>query len=254
MGEYYLYTDEEKQSYKKFFQKTHSMSDSDLFRVNNNLCSDKLKSELKDIVAWEIRIRELNALKRAGIKPEEEYSWKNDEKHRFFIDLENNKKFGSIEYDKDTIDPETGLSMSKAAALERVASEGMTQELLENTIKIIENNPVVYDLSDPTTKAKFHNKDGGGMNIMTKKILVKCENGDKYLFDNQNIQEHFRKEYVKRMSEVCGFDFTQYDLRSNSELFNIRESNMEIPDNTDIEIMDNPVPNFFGNDDDFEDD
>ena len=59
--------------------------------------------------------------------------------------------------------------------------------------------------------------NGGGINVACNKYIVVDENGDEVLVNNRNIQEMFRKRYIKAMSDVTGFDFTKYNLDGNMD-------------------------------------
>ena len=210
-----MYTDEEKASYRAFAHRTRALSDAELFRVNNNLVGDQLTSEMKDIVAWEIKIREIELLKRNGIEMDKEFSYKN-------LNNETIKSIDRIEHVEYRDPNETILSNSgsmvdvgRTQAKEQGYTSEMSDELLQKSLKLIDENPMVIRSGDP----RIHNNRGGGINIMTKKLLVECDNGDVIEFNNQAIQEHFRRDYIKKMSEVTGIDYTKYDLNQSSELY-----------------------------------
>lgn len=210
-----MYTDEEKASYRKFAHRTRDLTDAELFRVNNGLVSDQLTSEMKDIVAWEIKIREIELLKRNGIEMDKEFSYKN---------LSNEIRKGGDRLDHvDYRDPNemimstngSMVDVGQTQAKEQGYTSEMSDELLKRSLKLIDENPMLIRSGDP----RIHNNRGGGINIMTKKLLVECDNGDVIEFNNQAIQEHFRKDYIKKMSEITGIDYTKYDLNQAAELY-----------------------------------
>lgn|SRR5574344_512601 len=212
-----IYSPDEMASYRKFAHKTQTLSDAELFKVNNSLVPDQLTSEMKDIVAWEIRIREIETLKRNGIDPSKEFSYK-----------EANKE---VHYDKDMV---TKDKVSKYVITELQLTDEMSDDLLKKSMKIIEEHPRVIEEGED-----LNNKNGGGINIMTKKFLVKCKNGETIEFDNKAIQEHFRKEYIKRMSEVTGINYSQYDLGQGSEIYGgYEDENAKRPDKIDLNNTD----------------
>jgi len=232
----YMYSDDEKSSYRKFAQKTRLLSDGDLFKVNNNLVADQLTSEMKDIVAWEIRIREIETLKKHGIDVNEVNNYKH-------VNSE-------VTYKQDSI--ENGFGVSADIARERELCDGMTDDLLKQSMKIIEANPRVIDYNDPN----LHNKNGGGINVMTKNFLIRCKNGEMIEVNNEAIQEHFRKEYIKRMSEITGIDYTQYDLNRGSEIYGGYESDYKVankssgPSMSSIDTSDVDYSDYEDDDDD----
>ena len=81
----------------------------------------------------------------------------------------------------------------------------MTNELLEQSKKIADEHPIVIK------RDKLHDKNGGGINVTTKKFIYEDDNGEQILINNEHLQNHFRKMYIKRLSEVTGIDYTKYD-------------------------------------------
>ena len=129
---------------------------------------------------------------------------------------------------------------------ERNKIEGMSLEALERAKKLVDETPVVI------SKNQMYNMNGGGINVACNKYIVVDENGDEVLVNNRNIQEMFRKRYIKAMSDVTGFDFTKYNL----------DGNMDEPDLDYTAMVDGrePLPqednfnNINLNTDDYEDD
>jgi len=189
-GNMNLLTDEEKSSYRDFAQKVHNMSHKDVYLLNSDM-RDKLTTEQQDIVAWELKIRELDIYKKKNIKPEEVFNVY--------------KVTGNVEYDYDN----PNLMAEKMA--EKKAMIGMDDKLLEESKRILENNPVVISSNN------LHNIHGGGVNIMANKYIVEDDNGKRITIDNKKIQEHYRKMYIKAMSEATGIDYTQYDLSGDDD-------------------------------------
>lgn len=185
-----LLTDEEKASYREFAQKIHNMSHKDIFLLNSNM-RDSLTTEQQDIVAWELKLRELDIYKAKNIKPEEEF------------DVMNVTGNELNDFDNPNI--------MDCINAEKKAMIGMNDQLLENSKRIIENHPVVISSNN------LHNVHGGGVNMLAKQYIVEDDNGKRISIDNQKIQEHYRKMYIKRMSEVTGIDYTKYDLTPEEE-------------------------------------
>lgn len=223
-----LLSDEEKASYREFAQKIHNMSHKDIFLLNGNM-RDQLTTEQQDIVAWELKLRELEVYKKQNIKPEEVFDVMNVTGNEV-NDFENPQIMSCINAEKK-------------------AMIGMNDELLERSKRIIEENPTVISSS------KLHSRYGGGVNMLAKKYIVEDDNGKRISVDNQKIQEHYRKMYIKRMSEVTGIDYTQYDLTPDEE-------NMDYLDppivNNDRTHVDTDFPSMNANDhinmSDYEDD
>ena len=187
-----ILTDAEKSSYKEFANKIHNnTNNADLFKLYTG-SADELTSEQMDIVAWEIKIREIESLKRQHIDPNETFKVENYHK--------------DVGYDPECPD------LQKRQLEERAYTSPMTDELLEQSKRIIENTPVRVNAND------LHKQMGGGVNMLAKKYIVEDNNGHEISVNNANIQEHFRKMYIKRMSEVTGIDYTQYDLSSDDNI------------------------------------
>lgn len=185
-----LLTEEEKSSYREFAQKVHKMSHKDIFLLNSNM-RDTLTTEQQDIVAWELKLRELEVYKKKNIKPEETFDVMN--------------VTGNSEQDYQN------PILRDCINAERKAMIGMDDKLLENSKRILEEHPVVISANN------LHNIRGGGVNMLAKTYIVEDDNGKRISVDNQKIQEHYRKMYIKRMSEVTGIDYTQYDLTPDEE-------------------------------------
>ena len=149
-GNMNLLTDEEKSSYRAFAQKVHNMSHKDVFLLNSDM-RDKLTTEQQDIVAWELKIRELDIYKKKNIKPEEVFDVYN--------------VTGNVGYDENN----PNLQIEKMA--EKKAMIGMDDKLLEESKRILENNPVVISSNN------LHNIHGGGVNIMANKYIVEDDKG-----------------------------------------------------------------------------
>ena len=179
-----ILTPEEKASYKKFAQKVHELPHKELFKLYSNQ-ADELTSEMQDIVAWEMKIRELEIFKKQNIDP--------------------NQKFKPDNYFKQAEYDDNAPNLNKYKIEERYRISEMTDELLENSKRIIENTAVKVNSNN------LHSRDGGGVNILAKQYIVEDNNGNEILIDNNKMQEHFRKMYMKRMSEVTGIDYTKYD-------------------------------------------
>lgn len=230
-----ILTDEEKASYSAFAHKVHSLDHASLFKLNNGT-ADTLTTEEKDIVAWEIKIRELEHLKNQGVKPEIGYSV--DNYHQ------------NVEYDPTTPD------ISNIRALENNRLSEMSDELFNKSKEIIENTPVVIHSND------LHSV-GRGVNVLCNKYTVVDDDGNKITINNRALQEHYRKMYIKRMSDITGIDYTKYDLSGtdfpdekydNSNLaFDNTPSDGSYNDSTPSDIS-NSTPTVNINIDDYEDD
>ena len=199
-----LLTDEEKSSYREFAQKVHKMSHKDIFLLNSNM-RDTLTTEQQDIVAWELKLRELEIYKKKNIKPEESF------------DTLNVTGNVPLDYDLPYAELQNRVNAEKKAMI------GMDDKLLERSKKILEEHPVVISANN------LHNLRGGGVNMLAKSYIVEDDNGKRISVDNQKIQEHYRKMYIKRMSEVTGIDYTQYDLTPDEENMDY----LDPPTNTD---------------------
>ena len=185
-----IMTTEEKSDYKKFNDRLLNMSYGDLEKLISGAAGDILTSEQRDLVAWQFKIRELDEMKRRGVNMAETYN------------VENVK---NVDYDPET------PNLIKWQMAERNNIEGMSLEALERAKKLVDDTPVVI------TKEQMHNMNGGGINVACNKYIVVDENGDEVLVNNRNIQEMFRKRYIKAMSDVTGFDFTKYNLDGNMD-------------------------------------
>ena len=231
-----ILTPEEKSSYRAFAHRLQTLDHANLFRLNNG-SADELTGEMKDLVAWEIRIREIEALKKQGIDVHEVNSYKH---------ANEDVVYGDGGY--------MGGIIQKGILAERNNMDGMTDDLLKRSMDIIEDHPVRIKEGDNS----IFKKNGGGINYMARKILIECKNGDEIIINHKDLQEHFRKEYIRKMSEVTGIDYTKYDLHRDSEIFSGTN-----PDSGDREhiIMDSHDISFNANsegidfsDDNYEDD
>lgn len=218
-----IMTDEEKSDYKKFNDRLLAMNYADLEKLVSGVAGDILTSEQRDLVAWQFKIRELDEMKRRGVDMSKQY------------DQDNAPVVG---YDPST------PNLQSLQVLERNRIEGMSLEALERAKKLVDDTPVVIH------KNQMHNMNGGGINVTCNKYIVVDDNGDEVLVDNRNIQEMFRKRYIKAMSDVTGFDFTKYNL----------DGDMNEPD-LDYTALDNPQQSISNNindiqinDDEYEDD
>lgn len=181
-----ILTDEEKASYRKFAHRIHELPNTDLFKLYSNMASDELTSEEQDIVAWEFRLREVKAMKaKSNTNTLTDYTV--DETHK------------EIPYAEDS------LYKDEFRAAEKNRMQGMDEALLERSKQIIENTPTRINSNN------LHNVFGGGINMMTKKYIVEDNNGSEIVVNNREIQEHFRKMYMKRMSDICGINYLEYD-------------------------------------------
>lgn len=200
-----ILTNEEKSSLEAFARRMKDIDDQSLFKLNNGQ-ADELATEEKDLVAWEIKIRELEILKRRNIDPSEDFSI--DRLHK--------------EYEYDPSQP----NLENLKLLERNQTMQMTDELLEESRRIIESTPIEVGRSDLR-------RVGGGVNYLWNKYAVVDDNGNKVTINNRELQEHYRKMYIKRMSEVTGRDYTQYDLtESDGTEFDFDYDKPSIQDNS----------------------
>ena len=192
-----ILTPEEKSSYRVFAHRIKELDHANLFKLNNG-SADELTGEMKDLVAWEIRIREIEALKKQGIDVHEVNSYKH---------ANEDVVYGDGGY--------MGGIIQEGILAERNNMDGMTDDLLKRSMDIIEDHPVRIKEGDNS----IFKKNGGGINYMARKILIECKNGDEIIINHKDLQEHFRKEYIRKMSEVTGIDYTKYDLHRDSEIF-----------------------------------
>ena len=197
-----ILSDEEKAKYSTFAQRVHNLNHKDLFKLNMGI-ADELTSEQKDIVAYEIKIREIEALKAKGIDPKKAFSI--EENQRLFQERAENDYFANGKDDAITQMEMQGTVMQNYRLNERQRIGEMTDELLEQSKKISDEHPKVIK------RNKLHDKNGGGINVTTKKFIYEDDNGEQILVDNERLQKHFRKMYIKRLSEVTGIDYTKYD-------------------------------------------
>lgn len=217
-----ILTDEEKASYRAFAHRIRDIDNTSLFRLNNGM-ADELTSEEKDIVAWEIKIRELENLKKRNIDPAEAFSIENAHK--------------DVGYDQET------PGLEKLQLMERERITEMSDELLEKSKAIIENTPVEVRAEDLHTIGK-------GVNISCNKYTVIDDDGNRITVNNREIQEHYRKMYIKRMSEVTGIDYTKYDLSDDDDIaFTNDDINVNNINNSNNDYSIPPI-----NIDDYEDD
>lgn len=220
-----IMSDEEKMDYKKFNDRLLEMSFSDLTKLNMGTAGDVLTSEQRDLVAWQIKIRELDEMKRRNIDPAKAFSVDN---------------MDTVGYDPTT------PNLQKFQVEERNRIEGMSLEALEHAKQLVDNTPVTI------TSDQLHNMNGGGINMACNKYIVIDDNGNEIMVNNREIQEKFRKRYIKKMSEVTQFDFTKYNL----------DGSMDEVDDLDYSALDNREPtdmsmnnsNTIINDDEYEDD
>lgn len=233
-----LLTDEEKSKYSTFANKVHTMGNSDLFKLYTN-SADELTTEMQDIVSFEVRIREWEALKRKNIDPKVAFSVEATQ--------ENAIKKGQQDYFDSIGDPtlaklaENDKTTIKYRAAERQKLEGMTMDALERAKQIIEAHPQVVKQS------MLHDKNGGGVNMMAKKYIVEDNNGEQILINNEKVQEHFRKMYIKRLSEVTGIDYTQYNEALGVDTYSSSDELIKnVGDNSDFGWA--PSPNNTQND------
>ena len=177
-----ILTDEEKSSYYAFAHRVREMSNAELFKLNGNM-ADRLNSEMKDIVAFEIKTRELELLQSKNIDP-------------------------AVDFAPEKIHVEPGIdhttpNLTSMMMMEENFKSEMSDELLENSKKIIENQYIEIDTNDM-------NVVGRGVNIMFNKYLAVDNNGNSIRVDNRKVQERFRREYLNRLSDVTGLDYTKF--------------------------------------------
>lgn len=178
-----ILTPEDKSTLRNFAQKVHRMDINDVGRLHNGY-ADALNSEQKDIVAFELKMREYQMYKDHGIDPKVAFS------------PENIRKVPEYTNDKTSI----GFIMK-----EREFNSEMSDELLERSKQIIENTYIPIDAT------KLHEKDGGGINAMYNKIVAIDDNGNRIKVNNRGIQEGFRKNYLYKLSQETGIDYTKID-------------------------------------------
>lgn len=182
-------SDKDIQLYREFAQAVYKMSDEDLMKLSMGHIDD-LTSEQHDIISWTMKIRELEDLEAMGVDPNTAFSPKN---------------FG---YDqREHVD---GMELplvhiNKFRHEEKKLLREMSDDLLERSKQIIENTPMRVHQSD------LHNIHGGGVNLMCKKYIVVCDNGEEIEINNEELQKHFRKQYLKKMSDITGIDYTRFD-------------------------------------------
>lgn len=178
-----ILSDEDKSSLRNFAQKVHNMDIENVGRLHNGF-ADTLTSEQKDIVAYELKLREYDLFKKRGIDP-------------------------SVDFLPEKLHPDPGYEIDKVsqrARLEEIKnSEGMTEDLLERSKEIIENSYIPVEMS------KLHEKDGGGINALYNKVVAIDDNGNRIKVNNRAFQESYRKNYLKALSDVTGIDYTRID-------------------------------------------
>lgn len=201
-----LLTDEDKSNLRNFAQKVHKMDINDVGRLHNGF-ADALTSEQKDIVAYEIKLREYDMFKKHGINPKVDFAPENLRK--------------KVEYSNDKVS-------RKFIMEEQKLNNEMSDELLERSKQIIEDTYI------PVNASKFHDKDGGGINALYNKILAIDDNGNKIKVNNRAIEEMYRKNYLKMLSDKTGIDYTRID----EDFYN---------DFTPMAPIDNPEPTGFQN-------
>ena len=197
-----ILTDEEKAKYSTFAQRVHNLNHRDLFKLNMGI-ADELTSEQKDIVAFEIKIREIDSWKKKGIDPKKAFSVEASQK--FYQDRAEEEYFGNDKDSEITKMEMQGTVMQNYRLNERQRIGEMTDELLEQSKKIADEHPKVIK------RNQLHDKNGGGINVTTKKFIYEDDNGEQILVNNEHLQKHFRKMYIKKLSEITGIDYTQYD-------------------------------------------
>lgn len=181
-----LLTSEEKKSYRLFGQRVHTMNDQDLMKLNSNL-ADALTSEMKDIVAFEIRLREVELLKKLNIDPNKAFTVENNHPDPGYAEDLNGRELQSLQ------------------SLERERMAGMDEELLNRSKEIIDNTFL------PVDQEKLNKKNGGGINAMWQHYLIEDDGGKIVKVNNGKIQEMFRKRYIQRLSDATGIDYTSLD-------------------------------------------
>ena len=131
-----ILTPEEKSSYRSFAQKVHNMKSEDVFKLSTGM-ADELTTEQQDIVALEIKIRELEMFKKRNINPQETFKIEN--------------------YHQDVgYDPEAP-NLQALLLNERTKISEMSDELLEKSRNIIENTAVKIKQDD------LHKTMGGAL-------------------------------------------------------------------------------------------
>lgn len=178
-----ILTKEDKSSLRNFAQKVHKMDIEDVGRLHNGF-ADSLSSEQKDIVAYELKLREYDILKRNGINPKVDFlpenMHPNPQKATDIVSRQAMQK--SYQYEAD-----------------------LTEDLLERSKEIIENTYI------PIESSQFHKIDGGGINALFHKIVAVDDNGTKIKVNNAALEESYRKNYLKTLSDVTGIDYTCLD-------------------------------------------
>lgn len=217
-----ILTNEERESYRAFAQRVHNMDHKELFLLHGNML-DSLTSEQQDIVAWEIKSREIDILRKQNIDPNAEYNYE-------------------AVHDRNTKDITVDFNTQQGVKYyqeERNQLSEMTDELLERSRQIIENADVVISSS------KLHDKNGGGINMLAHNYVVEDANGKRIRVNNKQLQDHYRKLYVKKMSEVTGIDYTKYDpafAEDDIHYFDpVDPSRNPPPDNDSINIRDHEI-------------
>jgi len=194
-----ILTPEDKSSLRNFAQKIHKMDTVEVARLHNGM-ADKLTSEQKDIVAYEIKLREYYILKSKGIDPKKDFSVENIHNGSAAFATDGSQiKVNQIDYDR------TDPRCIQSAAYEQTLLSEMSDEILERSKKIIENAYI------PVKTSELHEKNGGGVNAMFKKYVAIDDNGNKVKVNNEMIQEKFRKNYLKTLSDITGIDYTVMD-------------------------------------------
>lgn len=181
-----LLTQEEKTSLRAFAQKVHIMPERDVMKLNCNMADD-LTSEMKDIVAYEVKLREVKILKANNIDPDKAFTVENGYKNP--------------EYTKEL----SRQDLEKQQSVEKQRMAGMTIDLLQKTRETIENTYL------PVDKEKLNKRNGGGINALWRNYIIEDDNGKTVKVKNGKIQELFRKRYIKALSEVTGIDYTALD-------------------------------------------
>lgn len=181
-----ILTEEQMSSLRNFAQTVHSMNSIDLFKLNTNRGND-LTTEQKDIVSFEMKLRELEILKSKNIDPNVDFK------------VENIYDDSKREYDLTDPNFETHYQMGKALESE------LSEELLEKSKKIFENTPVPIKYNKNTP-----------INLQAKKILYIDDNGEKIMtVDHNKFNEMYRKSYIKALSDITGIDYTVADSSFN---------------------------------------
>lgn len=183
-----ILTAEDKSNYRNFAQKIHKIGNKELFMLNADV-ADNLTSDEKDIVAYEIRLRESDVLAKQHIDSMNDYT------------VEKTHKDVSI-------DP-TQVS-SKYVYEERHRTQEMNDDLLEKSKNIINNTYI------PLTQDDMKTAKSKGINMAWKKYLIMDDNGDEIRVNAEEIQERFRRKYLKTLSENTGIDYTRLDKNFDS--------------------------------------